>query len=103
VSEKTDSPKAKPEKAIRVLRERCGGVPRDRLERNKQQTADRRKLKAALESGPKTVPQLAEATGLPTQRAFWLLMGMKKYGTVAEGQEQDGYFEYMLAAESKQE
>ena len=88
---------------IQILRERCGGVPKERLAQNKQQQASRRQLKAALEDGPKTVPELAEETGLPAKSVFWLVMGMKKYGAVTEGEERDGYFEYHLVTEPKQE
>jgi len=105
VSEVTEAkkPEAKQKKPIQILRERLGGVPREVVQRNKTYAAARRQLRAALEKGAKIVPELAEETGLPTQQLFWLLMGMKKYGTVAEGDERDGYYEYRLITESKQE
>ncbi len=83
-------------KPIQILRERRGGVPRELIERNRQQAAIRRKLAEVLQSASKTVPELAQETGLPTHEVFWHLMGMKKYGKVAEGKEREGYFEYEL-------
>jgi len=50
----------------------------------------------ALESGPLTIPQIAEAVGKPTREvAFWV-MGLRKYGWLAEIKEvdDDGYFPY---------
>ncbi len=91
----------KPKRAILVLRDRCcGGVPKERLERNKEQQSFKRQVKAALEKGPKTAPEVAAETGLPTERVFWQLMCMKKYGEVVEGEERDGYYEYKLAENS---
>lgn len=49
-----------------------------------------------LKDGPRTVPSLAETTGLPTQTVFWHLMALKKYGKVAEGDLDDEYYQYRL-------
>jgi len=96
-------PEQKKKKPIQILRERRGGVPKDLLERNKRHASARRQLRTALQNGPKIVPELAKETGLPAQEAFWLLMGMKKYGELAEGEERDGYYEYTLISDPKQE
>jgi hypothetical protein len=93
----------KQKKPIQILRERQGGMPKELLERNKRQATARRQLRTALKDGPKIVPELAKATGLATQETFWLLMGMKKYGELAEGAERDGYYEYMLIPDPNQE
>lgn len=87
-------------KSIAVLRERRGGVPRGLVERHRRQTANRRRIVAALQSGPKTVPEIAKQTNLPRHEALWHLMSMKKYGKLVEGQQQGDYFEYALAEES---
>jgi predicted Rossmann fold nucleotide-binding protein DprA/Smf involved in DNA uptake len=91
---------------IQVLRERRGGVPRRLVERNREQMGARRKLVEALRPGPKTVLELAQATGLPCHQVFWHLMAMRKYGAVSEGEERNDYFLYSLidaerAAESR--
>lgn len=87
-------------KPVQILRERRGGVPQELIERNRRQTAVRRKIIGALKEGPKIVPELARETGHPAHEIFWHLMGMKKYGNVTEGEEREGYFEYALVEQS---
>ena len=94
-----DSKKKREKKPIQILRERRGGVPKELIERNREQTKIRKKLTEALKDGPKTVPEIAKATDMPTHEAFWYLMGMKKYGKVIEGEEHDSYYEYALKEE----
>jgi len=48
----------------------------------------------ALRSGPKTVPEIAEHTGLETQEALWWTASLKKYGLIIEGDKQGAYFTY---------
>jgi predicted Rossmann fold nucleotide-binding protein DprA/Smf involved in DNA uptake len=50
----------------------------------------------ALAGGPLTVPQIAEAIGAPTHEVVFWVMGMRRYGWVAEikGNTVDGYFQY---------
>ena len=81
---------------IQILRERQGGVPRDLLQRNKQQRAVRRKIEEALNSGPMTIPELAAVTGEATHDVLWYVTGMKKYGKVAEAEPSGSYFKYAL-------
>jgi predicted Rossmann fold nucleotide-binding protein DprA/Smf involved in DNA uptake len=81
---------------IQILRERRGGVPKQLVARQREQLAVRRKLVDALQSGPKTVPELARQTELPRHEVFWHLMAMRKYGQVAEGEELDQFFSYAL-------
>ncbi|HMK92090.1 MAG TPA: MarR family transcriptional regulator [Thermoleophilia bacterium] len=53
----------------------------------------------ALEAGPLTIPQIAEAIGKPTREVTFWVMGLRKYGWLAEIKEVDdeGYFPYALA------
>lgn len=88
-------------KPIQVLRERRGGTPKELVERSRRQAQTHKALIAALKDGPKTVPQIAQITGLPTHELFWYVMGMKKYGQIVEGEERDGYYEYALKAEEE--
>jgi len=87
---------AKAKKPIQILRERRGGVPRELLERNRQQNVIRQRLTGMLQGGPKTVSELASEVGLPAHKVLWYVMGMKKYGKVAESDQVDGYFQYRL-------
>jgi predicted Rossmann fold nucleotide-binding protein DprA/Smf involved in DNA uptake len=50
----------------------------------------------ALQEGPRTVPEIAEAIGAPTREVVVWVMGMRRYGWLIEikGSEGDGYFRY---------
>jgi predicted Rossmann fold nucleotide-binding protein DprA/Smf involved in DNA uptake len=56
----------------------------------------RPRILAALAAGPLTVPEIAEAVGAPSHEVVFWIMGMRRYGWVAEikGSEDDGYFRY---------
>jgi hypothetical protein len=81
---------------------------REYIERAKQMVkvnnAAITKIKKRLAQGSATVPELAEATGLPTWEALWLVSALKKYGQVIEGAKDrgDSYFPYQLAPEDNQ-
>lgn len=94
-----DSPRAK--SPIQILRERQGTNLRDRLERNRQQAANRLRIAVALKDGPKTVPEIAQITGLPPSEVLWHLMAMKKYGKLVEADQRDDYMEYALSGKSE--
>ncbi|MEE4607293.1 MAG: hypothetical protein V2L15_00265 [Desulfobacteraceae bacterium] len=54
-------------------------------------------IREFLEIDPATVPQIAEAVGIPTATVLWFVAGMKKYGQIVEAGEADSYFRYALA------
>ncbi|WP_448383244.1 winged helix-turn-helix domain-containing protein [Desulfosoma sp.] len=54
-------------------------------------------LTGALRAGAKTVPEMAEATGLPAHEVLWWTASLKKYGLVMEAEKQGAYFAYRLA------
>ncbi len=87
------------ERPIKIIRERRRGVPKELLERSRAQARMRKKISEALKDGPKTVPEVAKATAIPSHEVLWKLMGMKKYGLVVEGEERDGCYEYALKKE----
>jgi predicted transcriptional regulator len=81
---------------LKALREsRRETVERVR-ERVKEQNRAEKLIAGALKDGPKTVPEITGATGLPPETVFWHLMALKKYGKVIEGQKQDSYFAYAI-------
>ena len=51
-----------------------------------------------LGDGPLTIPQIAAAVGKPTREVTFWVMGLRKYGWIAEIKEVDdeGYFPYAL-------
>ena len=52
----------------------------------------------ALDSGPLTIPQIAEAVGRPSREVTMWVMGLRKYGWIMEIKEVDdeGYYPYAL-------
>ena len=52
----------------------------------------------ALGDGPLTIPRIAAAVGRPTREVTFWVMGLRKYGWIAEIKEVDdeGYFPYAL-------
>jgi hypothetical protein len=56
----------------------------------------RSRILKLLAGGPLTIPEIAEGLGRPTFEATFWVMGMRKYGYVAEIKEvtDEGYFQY---------
>jgi|GEM_PF-563688 len=102
MNEKEDKREKKRKLSSQVLRERRGGVPKELLERNRENARIRRKLTEVLKDGPKTVPEVAKAAEIPTEIVLWHLMSMKKYGEVIEGEERDSYIAYMLKPQKEE-
>jgi predicted Rossmann fold nucleotide-binding protein DprA/Smf involved in DNA uptake len=63
----------------------------------KAQKKERKAITAHLENKPATVPEVAEATGIPSDKVLWYLATLKKYGHLIEGEKDGGYFRYVLA------
>jgi hypothetical protein len=82
--------------ALSVLRESRGGVSAEMKAWLKEQQDVRKRLRAALARGPRTVPEMASDAGLDPGRALWHLMAMRRYGEVAEAGEKDRYVLYAL-------
>ncbi|HEX2988214.1 MAG TPA: winged helix-turn-helix domain-containing protein [Chloroflexota bacterium] len=87
--------------ALKRLREQRAGALPELQARLKDQIKVTNEITRLLKEGPRTVPALAEATGMPTQTVFWQLMALKKYGRVAEGEQDGDYFEYRLVGEER--
>ena len=56
----------------------------------------RPRILAVLREGPMTVPEIAEAIGEPAREVVFWVMGMRRYGWLAEikGANADGFFRY---------
>jgi predicted Rossmann fold nucleotide-binding protein DprA/Smf involved in DNA uptake len=69
---------------------------RDDREVIREEPVMRSRILAALHDGPLTVPQIAAAIGAPTHETVFWVMGMRRYGWLAEikGATVDGYFQY---------
>jgi predicted Rossmann fold nucleotide-binding protein DprA/Smf involved in DNA uptake len=71
-------------------------INRDVREVVREEPFMRAAILAALHDGPLTVPDIARAIGAPTHEVVLWVMGMRRYGWVAEikGATADGYFQY---------
>jgi len=87
---------AEEKKGIRILREKRGGMTGEFKAYYQRQVKVRRELAAALKVGAKTVPELAQAVGLPGREVMWHLNAMRKYGEVAVTGQAGDYLTYGL-------
>ena len=70
-------------------------MSRDVREIVREEQAMRAPILAALADGPLTVPEIAAAIGCPAHEAMFWVMGLRKYGWLAEEKvTDDGYFRY---------
>lgn len=60
-----------------------------------------RSLLNALGDESRTVPQLAEETGLPAEDVLWHITAMKKYDRVVEVGMEGEYYSYRTSKEAK--
>ena len=67
----------------------------------KTQQAVRRQICQQLRSGPKIVPEVAAATGLPAHDVLWHITAMKKYDLVVEVGQCGEYYQYAMAKEAE--
>jgi predicted Rossmann fold nucleotide-binding protein DprA/Smf involved in DNA uptake len=65
----------------------------------KDQQAFRKKLREAMKGGPKTIPEIAQASQLPSDQVLWHVMAMKKYDLVREVGMSAEYYQYQLTKE----
>ena len=50
----------------------------------KEQKRIQQEICKVIRENPKTVPEIAEATGMPSHEVLWYLASFKKYGLVVE-------------------
>jgi predicted Rossmann fold nucleotide-binding protein DprA/Smf involved in DNA uptake len=93
-----DQVKTANKEAMKRLREQRKPLIEAAAARMKEQNAIIKAIQEQLRDEPRTVPELAEATGLPSSRILWTIASMKKYGQVMEAEQDDAYFRYQLAA-----
>ena len=69
---------------------------RDPREIMREEAVMRPRILASLAAGPLTVPEIAAAIGSPPHETVFWVMGLRRYGWLAEikGSDADGYFRY---------
>ncbi|HTY24359.1 MAG TPA: hypothetical protein VMC85_14585 [Desulfomonilaceae bacterium] len=92
----TDQEKREKLKELREARKETIHAVRERMKQNR---VIRKKLTETLSLAPKTVPEIAQETGIFSHQVLWHLTSMKKYGKVAEGEQSGDYFQYVLLEE----
>jgi len=65
----------------------------------KEQDRIQAKISDYLKKGPKTVPAIAESTGISSSTILWHVIAMKKYGQVVESGQEGDYPTYQLIME----
>lgn len=63
----------------------------------KEQNAIRKTICQPMRQEPKTIPELAELTGIPAGQILWHVTAMKKYGLVVENGMCGEYYLYQMA------
>jgi predicted transcriptional regulator len=86
---------------LKELREKHAGTIEHTREQLKKQQTVRRSISQVLRDGPKTVPELSEASGLPAHEVLWHVTAMKKYDLVVEVGQCGEYYQYEMAEEAK--
>ncbi|MCX6371712.1 MAG: MarR family transcriptional regulator [Actinobacteria bacterium] len=78
-----------------VIRDAAPGQ-RDVREVVRDEQVMRRRILEVLAEGPLTIPEIAAAMERPTHEVVFWVMGLRKYGWLAEDKEvnDDGYYRY---------
>lgn len=102
--------KNEPIKSVDDYREKIKSLREERKEliaRNrellKNQSNERGLIHKGLKSGDKTIPELAEETGLASHIILYYLSAMRKYGLVEEAEHAGAYYKYRLIRSIKKQ
>jgi predicted transcriptional regulator len=79
---------------LKVFRERMGGLTESKKAMAKDQRDTQKAIQETLKAGPRTVPEIAAETKIPSHKVLWYVMAMKRYGKVAEAGQAGDYFRY---------
>ena len=83
--------------AMKKLRESRKLIIKATSARVKENRKAVKAIKKQLGDEARTVPEIAEATGLASAEVLWFMATLKKYGEIVEGDKDGGYFRYYLA------
>ena len=89
--------KTEKKEAMKKLRERRRHLIKVTSTRVKENRKAVKVIKEQLKDEARTVPEIAEATGLASSEVLWFIATLKKYGEVVEGEKDGSYFRYHLA------
>jgi hypothetical protein len=80
-------------KALREERKETIALARRNIQENNKIL---KSIRAQIATEPKTVPEIARALSMHTDRVLLFVSALKKYGEVVEGPKEDDYFKYAL-------
>ena len=83
--------------AMKKLRESRRQVIKATSARVKEQKKAVKAIKEQVQGEARTVPEIAEATGITPSEVLWFIATLKKYGQIIEGEKDGSYFRYCLA------
>jgi predicted Rossmann fold nucleotide-binding protein DprA/Smf involved in DNA uptake len=81
---------------LKKLNELRGPVPQDLRDRVAVQNKVQKAILDSLGGGPRTVPELAAAAGLPHDKALWYVAALRKYGRIEDVPGKGDYPKYAL-------
>jgi predicted transcriptional regulator len=96
--EKTDQKEAM--KKLRAARKQTIKAAAARM---KQQKKAIKAISEQLADEAGTVPEIAEATGIPTSEVMWYLAALKNYGLILESEKEGSYFRYQWTGSAPEE
>lgn len=83
--------------ALKILREERARQIKQAKETVKAQQQIIKRITEQVRNDAKTVPEIAEATGLPAAQVLMFVATLRKYGVMAEGAKDGDYFRYQLS------
>jgi hypothetical protein len=92
---------ASSKEALKDLRQRRKEFVQAATARMRAQKKIIASIKAHLEQGAGTIPEIAAATGNAPAETLWYIAALKKYGQVVEVQKDGDFFKYALSAASE--
>lgn len=67
----------------------------------KASNAVRKEITGVMKGAPRTVPEIAQLSGVPAHDVLWHVTAMKKFGQVVEVEQEGGYYRYQLAGKAE--
>ena len=90
----TSEAKTKEKEAMKKLRAARKPTIKAAAARMKKQRKAVKAIREQLADKAGTVPEIAEATGIPSSAVLWYLAALKNYGQILEGEKEGSYFRY---------
>ncbi len=94
----SEKEKDKKKEALKEFRKKRSKIIELVRKTNKVQKNDIKSISEQLQTGGKTVPEIAAAANMPASQVLLYVASLMEYGIVAEGDKEGDYFKYELKA-----